>query len=85
MEKIITLDDINPGEKAYIKELKAKDGMRRRLLDIGLVRGTIAECIGKSPLGDPKAFYIRGAVIALRSEDLKEIIVVPVTEAQNEE
>jgi ferrous iron transport protein A len=33
------------------------------------------ECVGESPAGDPKAFLIRGAVIALRSEDSKKVIV----------
>ena len=45
------------------------DDMRRRLQDIGLIEGTVVECVGKSPLGDPCAYVIRGAVIALRSED----------------
>ena len=43
--------------------------MRRRLLDIGLVENTRVECVGQSPSGDPKAFLIRGAVIALRLSD----------------
>ena len=43
--------------------------MRRRLQDIGLIRGTSVECVGRSPLGDPAAFRIRGAVIALRDSD----------------
>ena len=49
--------------------------MRRRLLDIGLIGETDIECIGKSPSGDPKAFLIRGAVIAIRSEDCKDILI----------
>ena len=49
--------------------------MRRRLLDIGLIPGTRVECIGKSPGGDPKAFLIRGAVIAIRAEDADGIAV----------
>ena len=43
--------------------------MRRRLQDIGLISGTRVECVGVSPLGDPAAYLIRGAVIALRRED----------------
>ena len=49
--------------------------MRRRLLDIGLTPDTVVECVGKSPAGDPKAFLIRGAVIAIRSEDCAEILI----------
>ena len=49
--------------------------MRRRLLDIGLVENTEVECLGRSPAGDPSAFLIRGAVIALRSADCAQILV----------
>ena len=71
----MNLSDINVGEKVTVCELKARDSMRRRLLDIGLVENTPVECVGRSPLGDPSAFLIRGAVIALRSEDCKNILV----------
>ena len=75
MIEYITLNDINPGEKAEIKALNLENSMKRRLLDIGLIENTITECVGKSPMGDPKAFLIRGAVIAIRSDDSSKIIV----------
>lgn len=71
----MNLGDINVGEAATVSALKASGGMRRRLLDIGLVENTRVECVGRSPLGDPSAFLIRGAVVALRSEDCKNILV----------
>ena len=70
-----TLKDIDPGAAAAVKEITVGGDMRRRLLDIGLTPGTRVECIGKSPGGDPKAFLIRGAVIALREEDCAWIFV----------
>lgn len=75
MINYITLNDIAPGERAIIKSINISGSMKRRLLDIGLIEDTVTECVGKSPMGDPKAFLIRGAVIALRSEVCKEIIV----------
>ncbi len=71
--KYITLNDISNGEKAKIKEINIEPSMKRRLIDLGLIEDTIVECVGKSPMGDPKAFLIRGAVIALRCEILKRI------------
>ena len=44
-------------------------------MDIGLTENTAVECVGRSPAGDPTAFLIRGAVIALREEDCKNILV----------
>jgi ferrous iron transport protein A len=48
---------------------------RRRLLDLGLIPGTVVEAIGKSPAGDPVAYRIRGAVIALRREEGRRVFI----------
>ena len=75
MFKKMCLGDIMPGQTAVISALNTTGSMRRRLLDIGLIEGTRVECLGKSPLGDLSAYLIRGAVIALRKDDCKNIIV----------
>ena len=46
-----------------------------RLLDLGLIAGTEVMALEQSPSGDPIAYFIRGAVIALRSEDASQILV----------
>ncbi|MGC4017780.1 MAG: FeoA family protein [Muricomes sp.] len=74
MKKELSLNDVNPGQKAVIRELRSDESIHRRLLDIGLVKGTKVECVGRSPGGDPSAFLIRGAVIAIRSEDCRDIM-----------
>ena len=51
--------------------------MGRRLRDMGLVRGTPVRCLQVSPLGDPVAYLIRGAVVALRRADSRMIRVEP--------
>ncbi|MBA1336276.1 MAG: Ferrous iron transport protein A [Firmicutes bacterium] len=48
------------------------------MLDLGLILDTVVEAIAKSPSGDPTAYQIRGAVIALRSEEAGKILVEPV-------
>ena len=75
MNTTLCLNDITPGQTAVIKQLNINGSMRRRLLDIGLIDGTKVACVGKSVLGDPSAFLIRGAVIAIRSEDCKNILI----------
>lgn len=69
------LFDLKVGENGTIKKLLSTGSMRRRLLDIGLINDTNVTCVGQSPTGDPKAFLIRGAVIAIRSEDCKSILI----------
>ena len=73
--KTHTLYDIGIGERAVVEELKTSGAMRRRLLDIGLSSGAVVECVGRSPMGDPSAYLIRGAVIAIRARDCRSVIV----------
>lgn len=75
MGKICGMNEIKIGDKAVVETLLVHGSMRRRLLDIGLVQGTRVECIGKSPLGDPAAYLIRGAVIAIRNDDCRDVLV----------
>jgi ferrous iron transport protein A len=77
MNHIHTLKDMKQGQTAKVKSLLSTGSIRRRLQDIGLIEGTEVECLQKSPAGDPTAYLIRGAVIALRSEDSSNILVFP--------
>ena len=52
-----------------MKILSAIGSLKRRLLDLGIIKGTTITPVLKSPSGDPTAFEIRGALIALRKED----------------
>jgi len=45
-------------------------------MDIGFVEGTKVKCVRISPFGDPKAYLVRGTVMALRKESAKEIMGV---------
>lgn len=63
------------GETASVYEMLPNTINRDRLLDLGLVKNTKIKSLQKSPSGDPIAYYIRGSVIALRSEDANNILV----------
>ena len=69
------LCDLEVGQSCIVSEILTRGSMRRRFLDIGLIENTVVKCVGQSPSGDPKASLIRGAVIAIRSDDSGEIIV----------
>ncbi|MBA3727403.1 MAG: ferrous iron transport protein A [Armatimonadetes bacterium] len=69
----MTLADLLPGQTAKVIKVLCKGLTRRRLLDLGLVPGTVVEAVMKSPLADPVAFNIRGALIALRREDAEQV------------
>lgn len=63
------------GSTAIVKKLLSEGSIRRRMLDLGLIDGTEVKVVLTSPSGDPTAYEIRGAVIALRSEDASQILV----------
>lgn len=69
------LSDMQIGDKGIIKKLNVNENIKRRLQDLGLIEGTYIECILKSPFSDPSAYLIRGALIAIRKEDGKNIEV----------
>ena len=68
-----SLSALRVGQSAYVAEIQADEAMRRRLLDLVLIRGTRVTCTAKSPAGDPAAYLIRGAVIALRGRDARGV------------
>ena len=74
-KNIIPLNTLPLGSTAKVRELTFSGGARRRMLDLGLINDTDVEVLGKSPSGDPTAYQIRGAVIALRSEEASRIFV----------
>ena len=71
----LPLFEVNVGSRARVSELLSIGLSRRRMLDLGLIPGTIINVIRKSPLGDPIAYNLRGALIALRKEEAKQILV----------
>lgn len=75
MERYISLDALPIGQKGRVKMLTSDGSARRRMLDLGLIVDTVVEALLKSPAGDPVAYNIRGAVIALRSEEARKILV----------
>ncbi len=75
---LIPLNFLPLGRTAKVKKLTADGSTRRRMLDLGLIPDTCVEALQKSPSGDPTAYHIRGAVIALRSDEASKIYVTDV-------
>lgn len=70
-----TLVDLHPGHTGEVIQLTMEGENRRRLLDLGLVPGTSVTALFSSPLGDPTTYRIRGAMIALRAEQARQILI----------
>ena len=75
ISKYGALSELKPGQSARVRKLACTGKLRRRFLDLGLGEDTKVACVGRSPSGDPGAFLIRGAVIAIRNRDSRDILV----------
>ena len=82
MYETLCLSALPEGESAYVTEISAGPSMERRLTDLGLVRGTRVTCVLRSPAGDPCAYLIRGALIALRRADADGVTLERRAQAQ---
>lgn len=78
-EELHTLLDLEPGERGRVVSLSpaCQGSQRRRLLDLGVVRGTEIAAVLTSAGGDPVAYDIRDALIALRREQAEWIRIEP--------
>lgn len=70
-----TLTEAPMGSHCVVTELGGQGAMKRRLMDLGLVEGTEVSPLFESIFKNPRAYHIRGAVIALRNEDSDQIKV----------
>ncbi|MDE5854900.1 MAG: ferrous iron transport protein A [Ruminococcus sp.] len=78
MKTEINLSQLREGESCIIKRIEMGRDMRYRLNELGFISGTKIICLQKSFSGDPTAYFVKGAVIALRKADASKIkIAVP--------
>lgn len=75
MNKIMSLDKLNIDNKATIISIDNKCKLKRRLEDLGIVKGSIIKCEFKSIFKDPVAYLIKDSIISIRSDTSKYIKV----------
>ena len=75
MEDIPTLVCLPGGARAVVVQLTAPEAHRRRLLEFGFVPGGEVKAVQERPWGDPVAYAVCGAVIALRRVDARKIAI----------
>lgn len=77
MKEKCSLSSIELQKSAKICDVKCSKNLKNRLYDLGILENTVITPIFKSPFGDPTAYLIKNAVIALRKRDCDDIIVNP--------
>ncbi len=81
------LSDLRPGESGHVLGISktCHGAERRRLLDLGLIPGTVVEAAFASPSRDPMAYTIRGTLIALRQDQASRIHIRRIDPANDEQ
>ncbi len=74
-KKTVSLDRLSPGEKGRIAGMSLEEGIGRKLADMGFLKGRPVECAYRSLWGDPAAYYVMGALVAIRREEAGKIQV----------
>jgi ferrous iron transport protein A len=72
-KQMINLSKLPLHQEGRIEEITCEGNSKRRLLDLGLVKGTSITPVLVSPSKDPRAFSVRGTIIAIRQEDANRI------------
>ena len=70
-----TLKDEKIGESAVIEKLHGEGALKRRIMDMGLTRGTQVYVRKVAPLGDPMELTVRGYELSVRKADAELIEV----------
>jgi len=70
-----TLAELGPGDRARVTKVAGDVDAARRLMDMGLIRGTPVEVVRRAPLGDPIEVKLRGFMLTLRRSEAEHITV----------
>lgn len=72
----VRLTELKPGDFGEVSKIFGKGFTRRRILDLGIVKGTKVKVVRKAPLGDPVEIEIRDYNLTLRKLEAENIWVV---------
>ena len=70
-----TLRDVKVGETVSVVKLHGEGALRRRIMDMGITRGTSIYVRKVAPLGDPVEVTVRGYELTIRKGDAENILV----------
>jgi ferrous iron transport protein A len=73
----MTLNQLTNGQTAVVKKIAGEGAVRRRLLDMGLVKGVMVERVRSAPLGDPVEYLLRGYHLSLRRSEAELVEIEP--------
>ncbi|MBO5010627.1 MAG: ferrous iron transport protein A [Clostridia bacterium] len=70
-----TLKDVRIGKSAKVVKLHGEGAVKRRIMDMGITKGTLVTVRKVAPLGDPIELHVRGYELSIRKADAEMIEV----------
>lgn len=74
-ENVKTLGMCEPGDVVKVTAIRSTGALKRRIMDMGITRGTELNVVKRAPLGDPIELTVRGYALSLRKADADSIEV----------
>lgn len=75
MSKLLGLHEVEINSRVRVVQVSPESRMRKRIMDMGIVRGTEILVEGRAPMGDPIEIQVRGYNLSLRKSEAKDVIV----------
>ncbi len=72
---VVALKELSPGQKAKVERVKGRGETHKRLIDMGVIPGSLVEMSRVAPLGDPIEIKVKGYRLSLRKEEAEKIAV----------
>ena len=77
-----TLRDVKVGESATVAKLTGAGALKRRIMDMGLTKGTRVHVRKVAPLGDPLELTVRGYELSIRKDEAASVEVSEVSQGE---
>ncbi|WP_165055437.1 MULTISPECIES: FeoA family protein [unclassified Adlercreutzia] len=71
-----TLRDVAVGDSAVVRRLTGEGAVKRRIMDMGITKGTEVSVRKVAPLGDPIEVTVRGFELSLRKDEAEKVLVL---------
>ena len=78
------LSELKTGEKAVIVKVLGHGGFRKRIVEMGFIKGKVIEVLLNAPLQDPIKYQLMGYEVSLRRVEAQMIEIVSLEEAKNQ-
>lgn len=72
MDKLST---IQPGVNVRVVKIDTQGSLKKKIMDMGITKGTVLRIVKFAPLGDPMEILVRGYSLSIRKEDANGILV----------